>query len=168
MGRPRLFTDTEKRCSRCKAWKLRCEFYALAITSRNPSGLSVACKECEKEREPERKKRWYDAHKSECRASWTQRNRQSKRNIRNQAMASLGNRCANPGCRHLNFDGTLGCDEVDILHVDHIRDDGNAERKTLGDSRRIYRIILTDPNAKSTYQLLCPTCNWRKEIQRRN
>lgn len=61
-----------------------------------------------------------------------------------------GNYCAN-------------CNEKDteILSVDHINNDGAAERRKLKNSKNLYRKIIKE-NFPDTYQILCYNCNMKK------
>lgn len=81
--------------------------------------------------------------------------------LRRAALAYLGNRCSNPQCRWLNEDGTLGCTDPDILHIDHVKSDGNREREKLSDIQ-IYRRVLEDTEGR--YRALCANCNWKKRV----
>jgi hypothetical protein len=78
--------------------------------------------------------------------------------LRDAVLAFLGNKCSNPACRYLNLDGTLGCTDVRLLHVDHINGGGNKERKGKGGATAMYRKILA-VNGEG-YRLLCANCNW--------
>jgi hypothetical protein len=79
--------------------------------------------------------------------------------MRKAALAFLGNRCSNPGCRWLNEDGTFGCNDLEMLHIDHVKKDGAWERRNLG-SLRIYRQVMEDKEGR--YAILCANCNWKK------
>ena len=99
---------------------------------------------------------WYFANREKCREKANRKRAEAKA----AAFDKLGNLCANPSCRHLNEDGTLGCKDPRALQIDHILGGGNKERKELKDCREIYRKVLADNSGK--YQLLCATCNWIK------
>lgn len=84
--------------------------------------------------------------------------------LRLAALAYLGNRCSNPDCRWLNADGTFGCTDPDMLHIDHDDGSGAQERKALGDIAIYYR-VLEDKEGK--YKALCANCNWKKRCLNR-
>jgi hypothetical protein len=82
---------------------------------------------------------------------------------REKVVDLLGAKCANPNCRHLNEDGTLGCIDRRLLHVDHVYDDGALERRTAKQRAAYWTRILRDVLAGTDrYQLLCANCNWLK------
>jgi len=83
------------------------------------------------------------------------------RALRRQVLTLLGGKCANPKCRHLNDDETLGCRDLRILHIDHKRGNGNKDRLKLW-NLQILKKVLKHPKR---FQLLCPTCNWIKRIE---
>lgn len=71
----------------------------------------------------------------------------------------LGNRCSNPNCRYLNDDGTLGCTDIRLLHIDHIKGGGRREREAVhGNVRTLHKKILKTEG--KGYRLLCANCNW--------
>lgn len=81
-----------------------------------------------------------------------------RRRLRAAVIAFLGGRCANPNCRWLNEDGTLGCKDERLLHVDHPKRNGSKERKIFKNSYEIYKkVLISKPNE---YRLLCACCNW--------
>lgn len=67
--------------------------------------------------------------------------------LRRAAITYLGGRCSNPDCRWLNADGTFGCTDFDILHIDHVKGGGNEEREKLSDIK-IYRRVLEDTEGR--------------------
>ena len=83
------------------------------------------------------------------------------RRLRSKVLAILGGKCANKNCRHLNNDGTLGCTDLRILHIDHKKGKGNKDRLRLW-SQQILKKVLKYPKM---FQLLCPTCNWIKRME---
>jgi hypothetical protein len=80
--------------------------------------------------------------------------------LREQVIAKLGGCCAAKDCRWLNRDGTLGCKDASLLHIDHVKGKGGKERKVL--SGRMFLLHVLKSRAKKKYQLLCANCNWRK------
>lgn len=85
-------------------------------------------------------------------------NRDRARKIRLAVLALFGNHCNNPNCRWLNEDGTLGCVDERLLHLDHINGGGNQERKSVGSPQQIYKKVLAVQGVG--YRLLCSNCNW--------
>lgn len=87
--------------------------------------------------------------------------RRYTRKLRASVLSILGGKCANKNCRHLNEDGTLGCTDLRILHIDHRNGDGNKDRLVMW-SQQIWKKVLKNPKK---FQLLCPTCNWIKRME---
>ena len=52
-----------------------------------------------------------------------------------------------------------GENEPLFLQIDHIKGGGNKERKKFIDSLKYYEYLLTRPDLKKKYQLLCANCN---------
>lgn len=98
----------------------------------------------------------------EVREKLLARKRDEIRNLRAAAIAKLGGRCANTECRYLNLDGTLGCNDVFVLQIDHVFNDGAEERKTRTSLHSFYKQVVCDDSGR--FQLLCPTCNSRKQL----
>ena len=66
----------------------------------------------------------------------------------------------NPKCKH------CGCNEIKLLHLDHIKNDGKQEREKLGLlGAGFYGWLIKNnyPNKKK-YQILCKNCNWIKHV----
>lgn len=105
-------------------------------------------------------------YQTEHRKQATANKRERYQRLRQQAMLALGNRCSSPTCRWLNEDGTMGCDRIDILQIDHVKGNGHKELKPgnpeyIGSEGVLKRIINGET---ADYQLLCPTCNWIKRV----
>jgi hypothetical protein len=60
-----------------------------------------------------------------------------------------------------------GMDNPLVLDIDHINDDGAAERKTGVHGWQLYRKLRRAGYPRDRYQLLCRNCNWLKEMGRR-
>ena len=58
--------------------------------------------------------------------------------------------------------------DLDMLSIDHIHNDGNAERDAIGNDG-IYQKILSLPpeEARLDYQILCRNHNWKKYIMQK-
>lgn len=83
--------------------------------------------------------------------------RKEGKSLRKRALQALGNRCSNPECRWKNEDGTLGCDDLQMLHIDHKEGGGFLDRR-MG-NRAFAREVLKYP---SEFQLLCANCHSKK------
>ena len=60
------------------------------------------------------------------------------------------------------LDGACKCcgeNEPLFLQIDHIKGGGSKERKKFIDSSQYYEFLLTRPDLKKKYQLLCANCN---------
>lgn len=97
---------------------------------------------------------------------WYKKNRQRKINevrqiglkFRLEILELLGNQCSSCG---YNAD-------VRILHVDHVKDNGATERRTIGQGNVLRKYVRDQIVAGSKdYQLLCPNCNAIKEANRK-
>src|SRR5882762_1482654 len=80
--------------------------------------------------------------------------------LRDKAMAILGGRCASPGCRWVNEDGTKGCMDRRCLQIDHKRGHGGLDRRRWKSVQALYRFIIYDHRREEWFQLLCANCNW--------
>jgi len=88
-------------------------------------------------------------------------NRKRRKEAREAVLVLLGGKCANPNCRHLNEDGTLGCKETTLLQVDHPNNDGAKHRKERPAMGVYFDVLKAGGKG---YQLLCSSCNWRKRM----
>jgi len=97
---------------------------------------------------------------------WYKKNRQKKIDevrqigfrLRLEVLELLGNKCSRCGYN----------EDVRILHVDHVNDDGAAERRNIGSGNVLRKYIRDKILAGSCdYQLLCPNCNAIKEADRK-
>jgi len=75
--------------------------------------------------------------------------------------------------KHYSQNGTPQCvccgiDDIDILCLDHINNNGSEEIRKYGlyGSTKLY-LRLKRSNYSEGYQTLCMNCNWKKEILRR-
>jgi|SRR5579864_1716682 len=79
------------------------------------------------------------------------------RRLRVAVLTFLGGKCVNPNCRWLNEDGTLGCTDERLLHIDHPKGGGHKERVRLGISSFHRKVLMSKPGE---YRILCAQCNW--------
>jgi len=78
-----------------------------------------------------------------------------RRSKRVETILALGGRCA-----------ACGEDDLVVLDIDHINNNGAAERKATG-CKNVVFLVRRSNYDKSVYQVLCKNCNWRKEHKRR-
>lgn len=69
------------------------------------------------------------------------------RNLKNQLFELLGASCA-----------CCGEDSREFLGIDHINGGGGKHRKAKRGAQ-VFRDIITDPDAKKKYRVLCHNCN---------
>lgn len=62
------------------------------------------------------------------------------------------------------FCTNCGIEDVDVLSIDHIKNDGSLERRTIPKVRDLYLYIIKS-NFPETYQILCRNCNWKKFVE---
>ena len=55
-----------------------------------------------------------------------------------------------------------GCDNIDVLEIDHINNNGNIERRN-GLNSKIWKSLQKN-NYPEGYQVLCRNCNWLKRL----
>jgi hypothetical protein len=101
------------------------------------------------------RRRWY-ANSSCTRRQW---NKDYIDKIRHEVIVLLGGKCANPNCRWMNLDGTLGCIDERMLQIDHPKGGGNKEYKAFGGNRYGYFQKILRLKGEG-YRLLCAGCNW--------
>jgi hypothetical protein len=70
-------------------------------------------------------------------------------------LAKLGGKCQKCGCM-----------DKRVLQVDHVNNDGKKERKELGSSGIVVRLLnLDEKTLHANYQILCLNCNWIKRYE---
>jgi hypothetical protein len=158
----------EKVCGSCRELKPLAQFSMRTELHghKKTLGYVFECKECSKKRS----KAWYYANTERALA-------QNPINIlRLQVIEKFGGRCANPDCLVPG-----GCTDPRALQLDHVNNDGAAERRKINDTvgpkggqgtgqgfRRVTEIrtaALEDTEGR--YQLLCANCNVIKEYERK-
>jgi len=60
-----------------------------------------------------------------------------------------------------------GITDVDVLDIDHIKNNGAEHRRKKLYGYNLYRYLKKRGFPKDDYQLLCRNCNWKKELKRR-
>jgi len=58
-----------------------------------------------------------------------------------------------------------GEERYECLQIDHIYDDGNKERNSIGGGENFYYWLLKQPYQPERYQILCANCNCIKRIR---
>jgi len=122
----------------------------LFVTSNNGSKYNKLrlCKECQiKDR-----KKYLKTEKG------ARRRRQSRNRYDDRTRIKILTKLHDPiECKHCFMD------DIRLLCIDHIHDNGNTERRKLS-SNQIQRKILkmSAEDARKEYQLLCRNCNWLK------
>jgi len=111
----------------------------------------------EQKRESSRK--WRRTHH----AKMLENGRFYMRKERKKVLDLLGNKCANP----YNLPHYSWMEEPEMLHIDHVHNGGNEERKSFNKSSASYYRLITKKilSGSKEYQLLCAACNWRKRYE---
>lgn len=86
-------------------------------------------------------------------------NLEEQRNLRDEALKFLGNKCSNPNCLVPN-----GCSDKRCLQIDHIQGVCHQDEPRLV-GIALYLDILESADSKERYQLLCANCNWIKRSE---
>jgi hypothetical protein len=90
---------------------------------------------------------WQQANKGHTN-EWS---KEYHRRMRLAILEAYGNRCV-----------CCGEESPYFLSIDHVNNDGAADRKNGNKSRAFYRFLIRN-NFPSDYQLLCMNCNWGKQ-----
>lgn len=165
-----------KVCTKCKIEK---PFVDFSGNSDNYDGLQTRCRECMRLSDEQKKARnqWYyevgkEKHKVRRNAAskaWyymkredpafrEASNAQSRATYEAGKLACfehLGNKCCH-------------CPESDlsILQIDHVNGGGCKELRSIKSRGQYFKkVMTTTPGVE--YQLLCPTCNWKKRVKNR-
>lgn len=106
-----------------------------------------------KSRSPEYKKDWYQRNKERHKAKSRANNQRAKLD----AIETYGGKCA-----------CCGEAEADFLAIDHINNDGNFHRKTIGHHAGGTRFYywLRRHNYPTGFQVLCHNCNFSKHLNK--
>lgn len=80
--------------------------------------------------------------------------RRHKQKLRAEVVNKLGGKC-----KH------CGIDNIDVLDIDHVNDDGNIHRKNGISGRSLCQLIKREGFPKHKYQVLCRNCNWLKALK---
>lgn len=80
----------------------------------------------------------------------------SRKSVRIETLMQYGGKCAK-----------CGIDDIEVLDLDHIYDDGAEERRKNLFAYNLCRKLKKEGFPKGRYQVLCKNCNWKKELARR-
>jgi len=143
----------KKRCPKCEIPKDKSSFYK---DTSKVSGLSSYCRDCQCSRSRLRwetknsevraaNKAYYKTHKAE----FIEYGRQRKLEV----IAAYGSKCV-----------CCGESTPEFMTIDHIYNDGAAERKLYSGASGIYAFLKRNGYPKDRYQLLCWNCNCAKHF----
>lgn len=132
-----------KTCTKCGETKPLTEFHKAGHLS---SGLRSDCKACSCKR---RLDRYHTS--AEYRERAKKNNVRRRREMREAMIAAYGGKCA-----------CCGETQYEFLAVDHIHNDGAADRAKVGFGLRFYYYLASKGFPKDRYQLLCHNCNQAK------
>jgi hypothetical protein len=76
-------------------------------------------------------------------------NVEDSKNLREVILRHYGKKCAK-----------CGIEDVDVLDIDHIHNNGKEEREKLSKIEMLERVLVHPED----YQLLCRNCNWKKYL----
>lgn len=105
-----------------------------------------------KEKAKEYSRRWYRANPGHYHGVTTKH----RRKLRIQTLIEYGGKCVR-----------CSIDDMDVLDIDHIYNDGAKDRKKNLFAYNLYRELKKQGYPKDRHQILCKNCNWKKEIERR-
>lgn len=157
-----------KTCTKCKTPRPFSDFYKSKATK---SGLNCWCKYCSKaaqikcyaengEKYKKRNSLWKKDNYEKARDTtqrWKKKNRKRvieanktrHYNLRFKALKKISNSLCCENC---------GCDKYELLEINHIKGNGNKERKGT-QSGRFYMDIAKMENPTKHFNILCRPCN---------
>lgn len=162
-----------KICLRCKQSKPISDFYK---HSRRKDGLQAICRECSRQvintqhrTNPERyrleAKEYYEMNKDKLQEKGRkkyyhnkQKRRQQRDKIKEEVLSHYGN--GQLACVKCNFR------DIRALSLDHIRGDGNEEKRRLHKVGIDLYIYLKKNGYPEGYQTLCMNCQFIKRVER--
>lgn len=97
-------------------------------------------------------RKWYYANPKKNHDTTTKH----RRKLRIETLIEYGGKCER-----------CGIDDLDVLDIDHIYNDGAIDRKKNLFAYNLYRELKKQGYPKERHQVLCKNCNWKKEIERR-
>jgi len=97
-------------------------------------------------------RKWYHANPEKYHGVTTKH----RRKLRIDTILEYGGKCLR-----------CGIDDLEVLDLDHIYNDGAVDRKKNLFAYNLYRHLKKQGYPKERHQVLCKNCNWKKEIERR-
>ncbi|MDI6820920.1 MAG: hypothetical protein QMD65_01950 [Patescibacteria group bacterium] len=151
-----------KTCFKCKKAKNEKDFY---FYKRNKDGIASYCKKCANQITIKCKKEYYkrfptrqgDGYKKKYWKNpelYRKLNREHHQELRFDVLKGYGGEKPKCNC--------CGETEIKFLCIDHINNDGKAERKKFGSQVSILRYLRKMSFPKG-YQVLCYNCNLAKQ-----
>ncbi len=140
---------SEKTCTKCGETK---PLETFRVDRSKRSGHKQPCQDCNVRLVCA----WQKGDTPKARA-WRQQSRartvKAGRALRQQILLIYGSRCA-----------CCGESTPEFLTIDHIKNDGAAHRKEVGEGGRFYKWLRRQGFPKDNFQLLCFNCNCAKGI----
>ena len=164
-----------KQCNKCKRFLPETEF---RLRKKGKKKLHNQCKECckqyyyenkekllekqkeynnrNKEKNKKRKKEWYNKNRERI----LKREKERMKTIRTDVLSHYSNetmKCA-----------LCGCDDIDILDIDHINGGGCKQRRDMNfkNSDQLFRWLIKN-NYPPEFRVLCKNCNWKEGLSTR-
>lgn len=144
---------------RCCKIELTIDNWANSLKKKN----STICKKChlDKNREWRKKNReksneYGRMNYKKNKSAFHERVKKHRKKIRIEILSEYGGKCIK-----------CGINDLDVLDIDHIYNDGAEDRKKNLFAYNLYRELKKQGYPKDRHQILCKNCNWKKEIERR-
>lgn len=137
-----------KSCARCHTEKNEAEF---SPNRKMASGRGSWCKRCNADAERDRRIRnpeKYRHYRESNKGAIAESHKKHQYGLRRRAILLLGGVCA-----------CCGESEYGFLTIDHIHNDGSAERRRLRCASGVYKHILQHASPRERYRVLCFNCN---------
>ena len=100
----------------------------------------------------EKRRRHRIKYKEKIRKYNTNWMRENRRKLRKEVIEHYGNKCVR-----------CGINDIRILNIDHIKNNGNQHRQEIG--AYYFPKWLKKNNYPDGYQVLCLNCNWLKHLE---
>lgn len=162
-------TEKTKKCSKCNT------FFSLDNFNKDKKrkdGLDPWCRGCHKERykkgqkkyleyasryrNSEKGKKYRKEYYENTKIEKARKTKIRRQKLRLQILETIS---SIPKCKQCDID------DIRVLTIDHINNDGAQERKTVSDVAYYIKILKMEENdIKKQYQVLCRNCNWIKRL----
>jgi len=147
-----------KNCRVCNT-ELTTENWAKSLETKN----SCICKSCHLSKNKEWRKlnpskgnEYARVNYAKNKQAFNARSTNHRRKLRIITILEYGGKCNH-----------CGIEDLDVLDIDHIFNDGAADRKKNLFAYNLYRHLKKNGFPKDRHQVLCKNCNWKKELARR-